>query len=101
MGPDPKEDAKMDPTTTRRETEIEDEATAGASDDEADEKRDDLSEQELEELLTQAIECFADEGEMPRAHIRTFEDAGVLTMNRGLVVRIGDAEFQLTIVRSR
>jgi len=92
MGPDPKEDAKMDPTTTRRVTEIE---------DEADEEREDLNEQELEELLTQAIECFADEGEMPCAHIRTFEDAGVLTMNRGLVVRIGDAEFQLTIVRSR
>ena len=98
MGPDPKEDAKMDPTTTRRETEIEDEATTGASDDE---EREDLSEQELEELLTQAIECFADEGEMPCAHIRTFEDAGVLTMNRGLVVQIGAAEFQLTIVRSR
>ena len=101
MGPDPKEDAKMDPTTTRQETDIEDEAIAAACDDEADEEREDLSEQELEELLTQAIECFADEGEMPCAHIRTFEDAGVLTMNRGLVVQIGDAEFQLTIVRSR
>jgi hypothetical protein len=91
----------MDPTTTWQETEIEDEATTGASDDEAEEEREDLSEQELEELLTQAIECFADEGEMPCAHIRTFEDAGVLTMNRGLVLQLGDAEFQLTIVRSR
>jgi hypothetical protein len=101
MGPDPKEDAKMNPTMIRRETEIEDESTPGASDYEADEEREDLSEQGLEELLTQAIECFADEGELPCAHIRTFEDAGVLTMNRGLVVQIGAAEFQLTIVRSR
>ena len=34
--------------------------------------------------------------------VRTFEDAGVLTNNRGLVIRMSDgAEFQLTIVRSR
>lgn len=33
--------------------------------------------------------------------VRTFETAGVLTSNRGLVVRIGDSEFQITIVQSR
>jgi hypothetical protein len=59
-----------------------------------------LSEQELEELLMQAIERLADEGEMPYTHIRTFEDAMMLTTKRGLVLRIGDAEFQLTIVRT-
>jgi hypothetical protein len=31
----------------------------------------------------------------------SFESAGVLTNNRGLVVRFGDSEFQITIVRSR
>lgn len=91
----------MDPTTTRQEAGIEDKAIAGAIDGETDEDHDDLSEEELEELLTQAIEDFADEGEMPRTHIRTFEGAGMLTMNRGLVLQIGDAEFQLTIVRRR
>ncbi len=34
--------------------------------------------------------------------VATFEDAGVMTMNRGLVVTMDDgAEFQITIVRSR
>ena len=34
-------------------------------------------------------------------HVRTFEDNGVLTGNRGLVVTLGNGqEFQLTIVES-
>ena len=34
--------------------------------------------------------------------VETFGDAGVLTMNAGLVVRMDDGtEFQVTIVRSR
>lgn len=32
--------------------------------------------------------------------IRTFEDAGLLTSDHGLVIRVGDAEFQLTIKRA-
>ena len=32
---------------------------------------------------------------------RSFEDEGVLTTDRGLVVKVGDTEYQLTIVRSR
>ena len=35
-------------------------------------------------------------------HVETFRDAGVLTMNAGLVVTMDDGtEFQITIVRSR
>lgn len=35
-------------------------------------------------------------------HVEIFKDAGVLTMNRGLVVTMDDGtEFQVTIVRSR
>ena len=34
--------------------------------------------------------------------VQTFEDAGVLTMNKGLVIRMKDhREFQVTIVQSR
>ena len=34
--------------------------------------------------------------------VATFEDAGIMTMNRGLVVTMDDgAEYQITIVRSR
>jgi hypothetical protein len=36
------------------------------------------------------------------AAVETFNGAGVLTMNKGLVLRMADgSEFQLTIVRSR
>ena len=34
-------------------------------------------------------------------HVETFEDAGVLTMNKGLVVKLPNGqEFQVTIVES-
>ena len=34
--------------------------------------------------------------------IRTFEDAGILTTNKGLVIRMKDrSEFQMTIVKSK
>ena len=36
------------------------------------------------------------------ARVRTFEDAGVMTYNKGLVISLPDgSEFQLTIVQSR
>lgn len=37
----------------------------------------------------------------PALEAATFHDAGVLTHDAGLVVRIGAREFQITIVRSR
>jgi hypothetical protein len=62
---------------------------------------DDMSEEDLEDFLAEALEALADESGLPHPRIRTFADAGVLTGNRGLVVRIGGAEFQVTVVRSR
>ena len=61
----------------------------------------DMSEETFEGFVAQAIEGFADIVEVPRTCIRTFEDSGILAGNRGLVVEIGDAEFQITVVRSR
>ena len=37
----------------------------------------------------------------PAVDAATYHDAGVLTQNAGLVVRIGTREFQLCITRSR
>lgn len=35
------------------------------------------------------------------ARVRTYEDAGILTMNEGLVVKFDDGrEFQVTVVQS-
>lgn len=73
-------------------------------DDEADGEQDefeDMDEEEFETFLADAIDEYAEENDAPRTRIRTFREAGLLTGNKGLVVRIGDAEFQLTIVRSR
>ncbi len=58
-----------------------------------------MSEQEFEHFLAIAVEGYADAMGAPMTNISTFREAGVLTNNRGLVVRIGDAEFQVTIVR--
>lgn len=60
-----------------------------------------MTEGEFEDFLAIAVEGYADAMETPATDIRTFRDAGVMTGNKGLVVRIGDAEFQVTIVRSR
>jgi hypothetical protein len=51
----------------------------------------------LEELLNENDEKF------PLYHsVRSFRDAGVLTRNAGLIVRLDDGtEFQITIVQSR
>lgn len=33
--------------------------------------------------------------------VKTYADAGVLTTDAGLVLTVGDAEWQVTVVRSR
>ncbi len=90
----------MDANTTKRiTTEHDDDLELH---DKLDDEIEGLSEEELEELLAEAIEAHADESdEVARIDVATFRDCGVLTMNRGLVLTIGDAEFQITIVRSR
>jgi hypothetical protein len=51
---------------------------------------------EREQMSLEGAEAFAD------AEVRTFDEAGILTSNLGLVVRLADgAEFQITIVRSK
>ncbi len=60
-----------------------------------------MDEAAFERFLANAIEGFADITEAPLRPISTFAEAGVLTNNRGLVVRIGKREFQVVVVRSR
>lgn len=35
------------------------------------------------------------------ARFETFADAGVMTRDQGVVLRIGDREFQITVVQSK
>lgn len=66
-----------------------------------------MTEQELQEMLADMIferKEADDEYELEASFgsVVSFEEAGVMTMNKGLVVRMRDgSEFQLTIVQSR
>lgn len=66
------------------------------------------SEQTCADLLEEAFVVSSTISELKEMNIedvvpqaQNFEHAGILTNNRGVVVRFGDAEFQITIVRSR
>lgn len=61
------------------------------------------TEAQLEDFMAEAIEAAASEQLSAdcRTRIRSFESAGVLSSNRGLVVTIDGVEFQVTIIRSR
>lgn len=59
-------------------------------------------EQDLQSVLQgDDFDCMFSEGGNVKS-VSTFDEAGVLTRNKGLVVRMGDgSEFQITIVQSR
>ena len=64
-----------------------------------------VTEDTLQEGLRELISEAADDSfgiGWEAARVRTFEEAGVMTYNRGLVISLPDgSEFQLTIVQSR
>jgi len=65
-----------------------------------------MEEKDVEELLPAAIECMESldaDFEGPYVDtIRTFEAAGIVSENRGLVIPFEDgSEFLLTIVKSK
>ena len=60
-----------------------------------------MNEKKFEESLYECIE-WSDYEDFEDCRIDSFEDCGILTQNKGLVIRLktGD-EFQLTIVKSK
>ena len=64
-----------------------------------------VTEYTLQEGLMELISEAADDSfgiGWENARVRTFEQAGVMTYNKGLVISLPDGtEFQLTIVQSR
>ena len=67
-----------------------------------------MDEKEVETLLTDALNPSRLDDEALSTLLdmvtetRTFEDGGVLTMNKGLTVTLDDgSEFQVTLVKSR
>jgi hypothetical protein len=63
-----------------------------------------MSSHDLQDILRDLIEddgLADDQGDTTLRRIETFAEAGVLTRNSGLVIRLlNGSEFQLTIVRS-
>jgi hypothetical protein len=54
----------------------------------------------LVDLIEQDDQPWSDDGDKPT--VRSFEEAGVMTRNAGLVLRAPDGqEFQISVVKSR
>ena len=58
-----------------------------------------LTEDRLETVLAEILTSRIEE-ELPGAKVRTYGDAGVPTLNRGLVLQVNDSEFRVQISRS-
>jgi hypothetical protein len=60
-----------------------------------------MDEMEFQNLLEEML-FLADEADEKIDRITTFNDCGMLTSNKGLVVKMNDgSKFQLTIVKSK
>lgn len=77
------------------------ERAANAVNDADDEVGTELLDAICREIDYETDERSDDDFDPPRIRAATYHDAGGLTQNAGLVVRIGTREFQVTIVRSR
>jgi len=53
----------------------------------------------LQNILTDALASYAEEAGT-EIKTRTYEDAGVLTRDKGLVIEVEGSKFQLTIVKA-
>ena len=60
-----------------------------------------MTEEDLEDFLTEAIGLYAEQTKTEVAQLRTFSEAKLLLRNRGLVVAVGGAEFRVSIVKTR
>jgi hypothetical protein len=73
-----------------------------ARDDELElEPYEEMCEAEFCDLLEEALYEHAENSDREQPRICSFRSAGLLTGNEGIVVRLGDQEFQVRVVRSR
>ncbi len=71
-----------------------------ADNDQVPEEYQNMSEVEMEGFLADAIEGYANERGIPNVWTVPFSRAGLLTQDRGLVIRIGENEYQIRILRT-
>jgi hypothetical protein len=60
-----------------------------------------MTEEDLEDFLTEAIGLYAEQTKTPVSLVQTFADARLLLRNHGLVIGVDGAEFRLSIVKTR
>lgn len=60
-----------------------------------------MSETDAANLLETALWDYFEEMESDDFEITSFEHAGLLTGNKGLVLTVGDDTFQVSVVRAR
>ena len=60
-----------------------------------------MTDEDMEDFLTEAIGLYAEQTKAPVSRVQTFAEPKLLLKNRALVVGIGDAEFRVSIVKSR
>jgi len=60
-----------------------------------------LDEADFEDFLTEAIGLYAEQTGTELGRLQTFGEAKLLLKNRGLVVAVGNAEFRISIVKTR
>jgi len=59
---------------------------------------DEVTANDIVETLMDAYEGYADINEMDAKILGTFDGLGYLTRNKGFTIRVGDQEFQITVV---
>ena len=60
-----------------------------------------MDEQDMVDLITESLYLYDEENEIEGGvDIQTFEDACLMTNNKGLVVKIGKKKFQITVVEA-
>jgi len=58
-----------------------------------------MNESDVVDMLIEGLYLYDGETELVGGiDIRTFEDVGMLTDNKGLVVKVGGKEFQISVV---
>jgi hypothetical protein len=68
--------------------------------DQVPEEYQNMSEMEMEGFLADAIEGYANDQGIPNVWTVPFSRAGLLTRDRGLVIRIAENEYQVRILRT-
>ena len=60
-----------------------------------------MNESKVVDLITEAIYLYDEENEIDGGvDIRTYDEVGMMTNNKGLVVKVGGKKFQITVVRA-